>query len=218
MVDTFAGVYGVFSNGPFFVDAQLRQEFIDYTVNVNDVLFRVDNSKVKARRFSAGISGGYAFKLNDWSVVPAAGYTYARTKTGDLIIVGDGGPQSPVVTSFADSESHLAFAGLSVSRSYLLSDDRLRLSPFISATMYHDFGKANEASLAIGTGAAQSTFDVSSRNGATYGELSLGANFLALTPQLGGAERLLTGNVRGDVQFGKGRLGGSLNLQMRLQF
>lgn len=218
MVDTFVGAYGVFSNGPFFVDAQLRQEFINYTVNVDDLLFRVDDSKVKAGRLSAGVSGGYAFKLNDWSIVPAAGYTYARTKTNDLVIVGDGGPQSPVITSFAESQSHLAFAGLSVARSYLLFDDRVRLSPFISATLYHDFGRPNEASLVIGKGASAATFDVSSRNGATYGEVSFGSNFLALTPKLGSSERLLTGNVRGDVQFGKGRLGGSLNLQMRLQF
>jgi uncharacterized protein YhjY with autotransporter beta-barrel domain len=219
MTDTFVGAYGVFSNGPFFVDALLRQEFIDYTVNVDDLLFRIDGAKVKAKRFSAGVSGGYAFKLNDWSIVPAAGYTYARTTTGDLNIVGNGTSQSSVITSFADTESHLAFAGISASRSFLLFDDKLRLSPFISATAYHDFGKANEAQLkVVSSPGNSSTFDVSSRNGATYGEVSLGANFLALTPKFGGAERLLSGNIRGDVQFGKERLGGSLNMQMRLQF
>jgi uncharacterized protein YhjY with autotransporter beta-barrel domain len=219
MVDTFVGLYGVFSKGPFFVDAQLRQEFIDYTVNVDDLLFRIDDEKVKAQRFSAGVSGGYAFKVKDWSVVPAAGYTYARTKTGDLNISGNGSTQSSVTASFADSESHLVFAGVSVATSYLLFDDRLRLSPFISATAYHDFGKENEAQLKIVNSlAASTTFDVSSKASPTYGEISLGANFLALTPKLGNAERLVSGNIRGDVQFGKERLGGSLNLQMRMQF
>lgn len=196
----------------------LRQEFINYTVNVDDTLFNISDAKVKSRRFSAGVSGGYAVKLNDWSVVPAAGYTYARTRTGDLTIADAGGAQSPVVASFADGESHLAFAGVSVARSYLLFDDRVRLSPFVSATLYHDFGKENEASLVVDTANGAQRFDVSSKTGPTYGEVSLGANFLALTPEFGGSERLLTGNVRGDVQFGRDRLAGSLNLQLRLQF
>ncbi len=218
MTDTFAGGYGIYSNGPFFVDAQLRAEFIDYTVNVDDFLFKVDNAKVKAKRFSAGLSGGYAFKLNDWSIVPAAGYTYALTKTGDLQIepntlLG----QSASTVTFGDSQAHVVFGGLSVARSYLLFDDQVRLSPFLSLTAYHDFGQANEAQLTIMT-APKTIIDVSSQSGSTYGEVSLGANFLALTPKFGGTERLLTGNVRGDVQFGKDRLAGSLNVQLRMQF
>ena len=219
MTDTFAGGYGIYSNGPFFVDAQLRAEFIDYTVNVDDFLFNVDNAKVKAKRFSAGVSGGYAFKLNDWSIVPAAGYTYALTKTGDLQI--EPNPllqQSASTVSFADSQAHVFFGGLSVARSYLLFDDRVRLSPFVSLTAYHDFGQENEAQLTIMTAPTKTVIDVSSKSGPTYGEVSLGANFLALTPKFGGSERLLTGNVRGDVQFGKDRLAGSLNLQLRMQF
>jgi uncharacterized protein YhjY with autotransporter beta-barrel domain len=218
MSDTFAGGYAIYSKGPFFVDAQLRGEFIDYTVNVDDFLFKIDNSKVKAKRFSAGISGGYNFKLNDWSIVPAAGYTYALTKTGDLQIQPNTLlQQSASTVAFGDSQAHVVFGGLSVARSYLLFDDRVRLSPFMSLTAYHDFGQENQAQLTIMT-APKTIIDVSSKSGSTYGEVSLGANFLALTPKFGGTERLLTGNLRGDVQFGKDRLAGSLNMQLRLQF
>ena len=125
--------------------------------------------------------------------------------------------QSDSTVAFADSQAHVAFGGISVSRAYLLLDDRLRLSPFLSLTAYHDFGRENAATLTIMTN-PKTVIDVSSKSGSTYGEVSLGANFLALTPKFGGTERLLTGNVRGDVQFGKDRLAGSLNVQLRMQF
>jgi uncharacterized protein YhjY with autotransporter beta-barrel domain len=211
MKDTFVGAYGIFSNGPFFLDAQLRQEFIDYTVNVDDRGFVIRDGKDASRRFSAGLSGGYAFNLGKLSVVPAAGYTFARTTTANLNFAT---ASSNSFVQFDDTTSHLAFAGISATTSFLLLDDQLRMSPFVSATAYHDFGKDQSARLVLPT----DTIDVTSGSGKTYGEVSLGANFLTLTPEIAGTQRLLSGNVRGDVQFGKDRLGGSLNAQLRLQF
>jgi uncharacterized protein YhjY with autotransporter beta-barrel domain len=215
MQDTFIGMYGIFSKGPFFVDAQLRQEFIDYTVNVDDRGFRVQDGEASSQRFSAGISGGYSFAVGNFSLVPAAGYTFARTSTDSLSF--NPGPNSATVF-FEDSTSHVAFAGISAATSFLLFDDQLRVSPFVSATAYHDFGKDQEATLAVNTSTGLVEIDVTSGSGKTYGELSLGANFLTLTPEIAGTQRLLSGNVRGDVQFGEERLGGSLNAQIRLQF
>jgi uncharacterized protein YhjY with autotransporter beta-barrel domain len=208
MTDTFVGAYGIFSNGPFFVDAQMRQEFIDYTVNADERGVEIVNGKDEARRFSAGISGGYAFTAGNFSIVPAAGYTFAKTSTDDLVF-------NLGTVEFDDTTSHLTFAGISVATSVLLFDDQLRVSPFISATAYHDFGKDQAATLELNIG---DSIDITSGSGKTYGEVSLGANFLTLTPEIAGTQRLLSGNVRGDVQFGEDRLGGSVNAQVRLQF
>jgi uncharacterized protein YhjY with autotransporter beta-barrel domain len=215
MQDTFVGAYGIFSDGPFFVDAQLRQEFIEYTVNIDDRGLRVQDGKDSSQRFSAGISGGYNLSLGKFSIVPAVGYTLARTSTDDFSFNAG---QSSAKVEFGDTTSHLAFAGVSASASFLFLDDQLRVSPFISATAYHDFGKDNEATLVVRPGVGEERIDVTTGSGKTYGEVSLGANFLTLTPEIAGTQRLLSGNVRGDVQFGEDRLGGSLNAQVRLQF
>jgi uncharacterized protein YhjY with autotransporter beta-barrel domain len=216
MTDTFIGAYGIYSKGPLFIDAQVRQEFIDYTVNVNEKNFSVTNAKVGAERFSAGISGGYTFAIDSWSFVPAAGYTYAVSRTDDLKIPGT------VVTSginssveFSDSESHLVFGGVSVAKSFLAMEDQVRVSPFVSLTVYHDFAQEKNATLKTDI---SNPLQVTSQSNPTYGEISAGINFLALTPEIGGKERLFSGNIRGDVQFNEERLSGALNVQMRLQF
>jgi uncharacterized protein YhjY with autotransporter beta-barrel domain len=214
MKDTFIGAYGIFSNGPFFLDAQLRQEFIDYTVNIDDRGFVINDGNVDSQRLSAGVSGGYAFGLGRFSIVPAAGYTFAKTTTDNLNFTAAG---TNAFVQFDDTTSHLAFAGVSASTNFLLFDDQLRVSPFVSVTAYHDFGKDQSASLQVPT-LVNPTIDVTSGSGKTYGEVSLGANFLTLTPEIAGTQRLLSGNVRGDVQFGEDRLGGSVNAQLRLQF
>ncbi len=148
----------------------------------------------------------------DFRSCPAAGYTFARTTTDDLNFSVN---SSNATVQFDDTTSHLAFAGVSASTNFLLFDDQLRVTPFVSATAYHDFGKDQSGRL---IGATPDIIDVTSGSGKTYGEVSLGANFLTLTPEIAGTQRLLSGNVRSDVQFGKDRLGGSLNAQLRLQF
>jgi hypothetical protein len=100
----------------------------------------------------------------------------------------------------------------------LILNEQVSFAPFISLTAYNDFGKNKESRLTLNTGNTPTFIDVTSASESLYGELSLGANFVRLTPEIGGVERVLKGNIRGDVQFGKERLSGAVNLQMLLQF
>ncbi|MBA8882126.1 outer membrane autotransporter protein [Phyllobacterium myrsinacearum] len=216
----FYGAYAAFTKGAFFADVQVRQEETDYTVNVDDPVFKIDGTKVKGKRFSVGGSTSYTLQKNDWSFIPATGFTYSRSDTDDLRI-----PQNVVLNqregrvSFDNVESMIAFGGITVSKSFFFKDDRIKLSPFLTMTAYHDFAKDINAVLTIDQGGGTPVnLPVKTNRLGTYGEASLGVNFLSLTGKIAGSERLMIGSIRGDLQFGEDILGGSVTAQFRMQF
>ena len=213
---TYVGGYAVYSNGPYFIDTQVRQEFTKYTLNVNEPGLTFSDTRVDSQRLSAGISAGFVHTLGEFAFVPVAGYTFARTQTDDVPITsantGTGGPSGRIV--FDDSPSHIGFAGLTIATNVLLNDEQLSLTPFVTLSAYNDFGAARQNQLQLGT----LTSDITVERANLIGELSIGANFLTLAPEAFGENRVLTGNIRGDLQFGENILGGAVNMQMRLQF
>ena len=217
---TFIGLYGVASRGPLFADIQLRQEFTTFDVAINDVRFPITGLEVDADRFSANVSGGYAFTIKDYIVVPSAGYTYARTSTDDVDLVGTLGTQTVGRVSFGDVESHIVFGGITVGRTFPLFDEKVLATPFATLTAYHDLGADAEAALVFGQhfSSLDQRIDTVSNRDDTYGELSFGARFTTLSPEIAGEQRLISGNARADIQFGKNKLGGALDLQFRVQF
>ncbi len=120
---------------------------------------------------------------------------------------------------FEDVESMISFGGLTVSKNYFVLDDRLRLSPFITLTAYHDFAGDIDATMTIDQNSANPiVLPVTTKRLQTYGEASIGINLLSLTGKIGGAERLMVGSVRGDFQFGEDVVGGAVTAQFRMQF
>ncbi|MEI4484339.1 autotransporter-associated beta strand repeat-containing protein, partial [Phyllobacterium sp. CCNWLW11] len=216
----FYGAYAAFTKGPLFLDLQVRQELTDYTVNVNDEVFQIGGEKVSGTRNSIGGSASYTYARNDWSLIPAVGFTYSMNQTDDLSI-----PRNILLNQkegkvrFEDVESMISFGGLTVSKNYFVLDDRLRLSPFITLTAYHDFAGDIDATMTIDQNSANPiVLPVTTKRLQTYGEASIGMNLLSLTGKIGGAERLMVGSVRGDFQFGEDVVGGAVTAQFRMQF
>ncbi|WP_157179400.1 autotransporter-associated beta strand repeat-containing protein [Phyllobacterium sp. YR531] len=216
----FYGGYAAYTKGPFFFDVQVRNELMDYTINVNDPLFKIGGADVNGDRVSISGSTSYTFKHNDWSFIPATGFTYSKSSTDDLII-----PRNIVLNQnaarvrFADVESMIGFGGITVSRNFFFKDDSIRVSPFVTLTGYHDFAGDINATLTVDPGSAREiVFPVKTERLQTYGEASFGVNVLALTGKINGVERLVIGSVRGDVQYGEDIFGGSMTAQFRMQF
>ncbi len=215
----YGGVYSVFSYKSFFLDAQIRQEFIDFNVNVNDTLLQISDEEVDSRRFSGSISAGYSFNFNDWSIVPVAGYSFSQTNTSNLNISEN--PlfnQSSGTVSFDDTISQVLFGGASVGRSFSLFEETVRVSPFLSLTGFYDFDGETNSLLTFGEPGNQFNVNVTTESATLFGQISIGVNVLTLSPEIFGEERLLTGNIRLDGLVGEDILGGSLTAQMRLQF
>ncbi|UGX87678.1 hypothetical protein [Phyllobacterium meliloti] len=216
----FYGAYTAYTKGPFFIDLQVRQELMDYTVNVDDPVFKIKNGDVGGRRTSISGSTSYTLPYKDWSFIPATGFTYSKSSTDDLLI-----PhnillnQNEARVRFSDVESLIGFGGITVSRNFFFKDDRIRLSPFITATAYHDFAGDINATLTMDPSSANPVvLPVKTERLKTYGEVSFGANLLALTGKINGVDRLVIGSVRGDFQYGENIIGGSVTAQFRMQF
>ncbi|MGN8024308.1 beta strand repeat-containing protein, partial [Phyllobacterium sp. 22229] len=216
----FYGGYAAYTKGPLFFDMQVRQELMDYTITVDDPIFKINGAGVKGKRTSVGGSASYTLAYNDWSFIPATGFTYSNSSTDDLII-----PRNILLNQnegrvqFDDVKSMIGFGGITVSRNFFFSDDRIRLSPFLTMTAYHDFAGDINAKLTLDPNSANPVvLPVKTERLDTYGEASLGMNLLALTGKINGVERLVIGSVRGDVQFGETITGGSVTAQFRMQF
>jgi hypothetical protein len=216
----FYGAYAAYTKGPFFIDLQVRQELMDYTVNVDDPIFKIKGGDVEGKRLSIGGSTSYTIPYKDWSFIPATGFTYSQSSTDDLLV-----PRNILLNQnearvrFSDVESLIGFGGLTVSRNFFFKDDRIRLSPFITATAYHDFAGDIDATLTMDPSSPNPVvLPVKTERLKTYGELSFGANLLALTGKINGVDRLIIGSVRGDVQYGEDIVGGSVTAQFRMQF
>ncbi|WP_175540676.1 autotransporter-associated beta strand repeat-containing protein [Phyllobacterium sp. OV277] len=216
----FYGAYAAYTKGPFFIDLQVRQELMDYTVNVDDPIFKIKGGDVEGKRMSIGGSTSYTLPYKDWSFIPATGFTYSKSSTDDLLV-----PRNILLNQnearvrFSDVESLIGFGGITVSRNFFFKDDRIRLSPFVTATAYHDFAGDIDATLTMDPSSSNPVvLPVKTDRLKTYGEVSFGANLLALTGKINGVDRLVIGSVRGDFQYGENIIGGSVTAQFRMQF
>ena len=213
MKGVYAGLYGSYYRGPLFVDAQLRQEFNAYSTDVSDNRFQIRDAETDVRRTTASLSAGYGFKVGGYALTPEVGYAFARTATDDLQL-RDPAILDASFVDFDDRTSNTVFGGVTLSRAFLLNEGALRVSPFVTATAFHDLTPEAMATLTV----ERTPVEVQTNPTQSYGELSLGVDVFALTPKIGAEERILRGSARAGVQFGEETLGGSLDFRLRLQF
>ncbi len=215
--DDFIGAYAALFKGPLFVDAQVHEERIGYNVNVNTPVLSIPGSSVTGRRFSASTSASYTISVDDWGIIPAAGFTYANAQTGNLSFAQNAGTgQQATLITFGNAASAIGFAGLTVQKTFASYGDQLKLSPFVSLTGYHDFAGTLNSSLQLSPGTALAVaFPVTTQRLSTFGAASVGVNGLYL-PKLSGPGRLVTGSLSADFQFGQqiNSYGGTAQLRM----
>ncbi len=217
----FAGVYAAATYGGFFIDGQIRFDYIQNRLNDPLVSGLFDQS-LDARAISGTLNAGYNHQLgNGWFIEPSAGIIISNTEvdplrvSGTLILANNTGFSPPGTLQINDIKSTLG--RLSVRTGTTIVSDRIVWQPFVTASVYHEFESDSTAS--YGTDPATSAFlGIPTIGGAlttdrvgTYGQFALG-----VAGQLVGTGWL--GYVRGDYRTGDNIEGYSLNGGLRYQF
>ena len=162
---------------------------------------------------SGSVSGstGYAFALNGTSVVPSVGFAYSHTSTDTI-----GLEQANGRLIFHDLDSFVGFASVAVARTIILSNQTSAIQPFVTGTVYSDFGDDQVVTYTDDSnpGGVPTLTD----NLGTFGELSAGLNYRSILEDGNAGLRELSASIRADLTFSDRVLGGRLVGQMRLQF
>jgi opacity protein-like surface antigen len=213
----FMGLYAAATNGGFFVDGQVRWDFLQNEVSDN-------NHGLFGQHFDAGgiaLTGnvGYNQDLgNHWFIEPSAGIVWSKTSVDPVnvpgtMVSGSGGVP-PWVLTVNDIQSTLGRLGVRVGTS--VASGNVLLQPFASASVFHEFQGGATSSLtsnfgSIGVALPTLSSSVSTASLGTYGQFGLGV----------AAQFVNTGWVsylRGDYRTGDNIEGWSLNGGLRYQF
>jgi outer membrane autotransporter protein len=180
----FAGIYGVYTNGGFFADTQVRFDL--FKSKLTDQSNGISDQKLNATGISVTANAGYRVSLGPtWFLEPSAGVVWSRVKVDDFtspgVFVLDptthqplGGPLFGAGTvKFDDIESLLGRASLRVGTT--ITNGNYIWQPFATASVLQEFGKdALAESLIVGGGAAGSKMLASTDRVGTYGQFGLG--------------------------------------------
>lgn len=203
---TFVSAYSVLilASG-FTADANIRYDFHDFDLshsnpNVIDGIISVNGSTLSG---TAGAS--YTFRVGDNILVrPNVGLAVSKTSFDDFnLITGN--------LAYKDQVSVLGTVGLAASAIYQISDAQI-LNPFVSASVYNEFGEDAEAVFDNGT-----IYDMKMSNVGTFEQVSAGLNIIG-TAAAGSTEPNYIGTIRLDALFGDRLEGWSATAQARLQF
>ena len=186
----FVGTYAVATYGRFFADALLKQDF--YNIALNNAGAGFFSQPISGRGTSFAINAGYNFALaNNWFIEPSAGFTYSKTSFDSFSAVGNPGVgQGANISGTVKVDDITTQLGrLSLRVGTAVQTGNLALTPFFTASVFHEFGgnvTSNFATCAncsfFGPGvpvpggfspASFSAATTTSRVG-TYGQYSLG--------------------------------------------
>ena len=211
----FFGAYVSVIKGSFGADLQARVDRTDFLFNNNNPFVNLNDATLSSTRYSLNGSASYAFQIMEGtSLVPEVGFSLSRTKASalDFKMLDN----TPIGTLTPQSyNSYLGFAGITLAHQIILPDEVSAVTPFITATVYNDFGD-NPA--AVFTDAATgATRTIVSERIKTFGEISVGLGYLKLFEE-GGVGRQLDASIRGDFKFGSKLEAAGINAQLRLQF
>lgn len=217
----FAGVYAAATYGGFFVDGQIRFDYIQNRLNDPQAngLF---NQNVDARGISGTLNAGYNHQLgNGWFIEPSAGIIVSHVDvdplnvSGTLVLLNSAGFAPPGTLQINDIKSTLG--RLSLRTGTTIVSDTIAWQPFVTASVYHEFERNSTASFTSDP-AASALLGLPTLNGAlttdrvgTYGQFAVG-----VAGQLLGTGWL--GYLRADYRTGEQIDGYSLNGGIRYQF
>jgi len=197
---TFAGVYGVLVNGPMFLNATARYDWL--SGQVTDAAAGFMGSSLDGQSVNVTANAGYHYQLfSQWFVEPTVGVNWTQTNLGSLSTTGGSG-----ALSFGTLDSVLAHAGARVGTTFQVSNG-LILQPFGTIGVWHEFGDDFNATFASG-GVADSL------SLARVGTFYQGGGGVAF--QMPGSN--FTGFARVDVDWGDKLNGQSLVGGLRYNF
>lgn len=214
---TYAGVYMTANRDAFQADLQYRLENTDFEIKNTAVTgtglgLSTSDFSSKAHTLSGSLS--YAFPLGEsgYTVVPTAGFAWSRFST-DSIDFDDG-----YRIDFEDGERKVGFVGATIARSFINERDNSALYAYTTGTYYKDFADPM-VSIFSREGSADDfpAQRLTSDNLRSYGEISLGMNYVKI---IGGKTkpRQLSTGARIDARFGDGLDSIGVSGQFRWQF
>ena len=135
----FFGTYFVATNGRFFADLMVREEF--YNINLNNPAFAFTNQPVGAHGYSISGSMGYNFDLGQgWFIEPSAGFIYSKTTVDSFTAPGVAGAElhrHHRLVQTNDVTSQIGRASLRVGKA--IATPNVIWQPFASASVFHEF-------------------------------------------------------------------------------
>lgn len=217
----FAGMYAAATYGGFFIDGQIRFDYIQMRLN-DPVVNGLFNQGLDARGISGTLNIGYNHQLgNGWFIEPSAGVIVSRVEVdplnvvGTLVLLNNTGFAPPGQLQINDIKSTLG--RLSLRTGTTIVSDKVIWQPFATASVYHEFEGDSTASYSSDPGTSALLGipliggQLSTDRVGTYGQFGLG-----VAGQLAGTGWL--GYLRGDYRTGDRIEGYSLNGGIRYQF
>ncbi|MBT9373081.1 hypothetical protein [Rhizobium sp. CSW-27] len=211
----YVGAYATYSQGSFFADLKAVYDATTYDIDARTVVGAttsqfVQDDDLDTDRYTVSGSIGYSFSVDELSIIPTLGLSYSNTRTDTTKIAsGIGGD-----ILFDDTESIIGLASLTFAKTIVLPDETSALQPFVTGTVYNEFGKSIKATYQPTSGAATPT---STQNAGTYGEISVGLNYFSIMDGPLGL-RQLSASLRGDIPVGERIEGTQIVGSLRLQF
>ena len=188
----FAGVYGVMTRGPLFMDLSVRHDWAD--VKVTNFPANLNNTDLKGHSTSVASAVGYHFDLVDhWFVEPAAGFGLTQTQFNTLQTNLNQTAQgiAPGTISFDSMLSMLVHAGARVGTTTIVAD-KLALQPFGTLSVWRELGGELSSTFAQAGGVADA---IALDRVGTFYQAGIG-----VTAQL--LDTGFVGFARGDVRWG----------------
>ena len=203
------------------LDLQLRRERTKFSVE-NDPVGNNDGLQLATPDFDSNattISGSlsYAYDLprEGWMFVPTAGFAFSNLSVDKITFTtGD-------TLQIKDSQNRVGFIGGTLSKTFINPTKNSAVYAFGTATVYKDFASDTNSvyTMVDADGAVIRRDELSSSNLGTYGELSLGANYLkVLDSGRAGGPRQFNASIRVDGRTGDVLDSYGVTAQMRFQF
>jgi hypothetical protein len=145
----FLGLYAVYTQGNFFIDGQVRQDF--YLMNFTDPLNGLSNQAQNATGISAGGSMGYQLSLpSNWFIEPSGGVIWSRVHVDDIPTPGSAAFEFSNVGSVKIDDIESILGRFSLRIGMTITDGNLTWQPFFTGTVFHEFASNATAVSTIG--------------------------------------------------------------------
>ena len=203
----YGGVYISGHKGQVSFDLQARVDYSDFTFD-NSSINLVD-AKLDTTRYSVGGSASYAMSVSGLDVVPNAGFNASLTKSGSI----DFGNDQTLTPE--DAVNLVAFAGGSVAKLFVVSNNTAAIVPFVSGNIYNDFAGPSTSTFE-NPNAPGGPIEFESTNLGMFGELSVGVNYAKIFGEQD--LRQMSATVRVDAKYSDTVTGLGVTAQVRGQF
>jgi outer membrane autotransporter protein len=134
----FLGLYTVFTQGNFFADGQVRQDF--YLMRFTDRPNGLADQSQLARGVSLGGNTGYKIPLpSNWFVEPSGGVLWSRVQVDPISTPGSAPFQFANAGSVKIDDIDSLMGRLSIRVGTTFTDGKVAWQPFVTGTVFREF-------------------------------------------------------------------------------